>query len=160
MNDDDTRDGLPRFIYGEYTGEMRLPERPVDPDGDERPRPMDRQTMILLGAGGLALAFIIGLVVLALNTGGPDNTPAAASVESVAASGSSGVPSPTASPEPSQSWPMATDIGQPGGTPKATKTTKPGTTPGTTQATTPGRHTTPPHVPKSPVPPTIIQPPR
>lgn len=148
MNDDDvTRDGLPRFIYGEHTGEIRLPVRPDDgEDEDAAPRPMDRNTKILLGAGGLALVFIVGLVIAALSTGSAVDTPAAANAESAAASATSGVPSPTGSPEPSQTWAMATDIGKPPAgnttTTKGTKTTKPGG-PATT-TTTPGRHPTTP----------------
>ncbi|MFG2042423.1 hypothetical protein [Dactylosporangium sp. NPDC048998] len=147
MNDDDaTRDGLPRFIYGEYTGEFRLPERPEPDEDDAAPGPMDRKTMILLAGGGLALVFIIGLVIAALSTGGAVDTPAAANQESPVASSATGQPSPTASPEPSPSWPMASDLGEPGDpatTGKPTKTAKPATT----QPTTPNTRTTTPKGP-------------
>ena len=162
---DATSDGLPRFIYGEYTGETRLPERSAaysDDDGGEgAKRPMDRSTMILIGSGGVALLFIVGLVIAALNTGGAGETPAAANVESPASAVSgSGVPSPTDSPPtPSPTWAMApTDVSTGGSTKQPTKTgttTKPATTPAapTTKAT---RTTKPP---KTPTKPTIIFPP-
>ncbi|HTJ34200.1 MAG TPA: hypothetical protein VL738_13310 [Dactylosporangium sp.] len=129
MNDDDvTRDGLPRFIYGEYTGEMPLPARPEPEEDDEAPAKMDRQTMILLGSGGLALLLIIGLVIAALSTGGADDTPAAANQESANPSASVAPPASTDSPEPTKSWPLATDIGHQAEptTGKPTNTAKPG----------------------------------
>jgi hypothetical protein len=144
MTDDDaTRDGLPRFIYGEYTGEIKLPPRPEDDDAG----PMDRKTKILLASGGLALVLIVGLVVAALSTGGPDATPAAANPESSTATvAPSGVPSPAGTPQASQSWPQLTSTDIPGGNPPtsarpgdtkttakppATQTTKPDTKPST-----------------------------
>lgn len=143
MTDDDaTRDGLPRFIYGEYTGETRLPERP-EPEADPDPAGADRRTKILIAAGGVALVLIVGLVVAALNTGGAVETPAAANGGSPVAAAVSDTPSPTGSPEPSPSWAMApTDAGptaNPAGT-RAAHTTKPATT----RPPTPGDHPTTP----------------
>jgi hypothetical protein len=129
MNEDDaTRDGLPRFIYGEYTGEMPLPPRPVPDEDEAAPGKIDRQTMILLGSGGLALLLIIGLVVAALSTGGAAESPAAADQESATPSATAGPPLPTDSPEPTKSWPLATDIGHQAEptTAKPTNTAKPG----------------------------------
>jgi cytoskeletal protein RodZ len=138
-NDDATSDGLPRFIYGEYTGETRLPDRPGPDEDGERPAPTNRQSIILLASGGLALVFIIGLVVAALSTGGANDTPAAANGESPAASQSAGAtPSPTASPEPSPTWAVpSTDLLAPGPSATKTKTGKPTTTPPVTRPTTP-----------------------
>jgi hypothetical protein len=163
--DDATRDGLPRFIYGEYTGETRLPERLVaDEDGGDEgaAKPMDRNTKILVASGGVALVFIVGLVIAALSTGGAGETPAAANAESPASSTSSaGVPSPTEAPGgASPSWPMATDLSAVQGSSKPTKTANPTTAkPGTTPAvpTTKPTRTTKPT--KTPTKPTIIFPP-
>nr|BFE66341.1 hypothetical protein GCM10020063_108670 [Dactylosporangium thailandense] len=134
MTDDDaTRDGLPRFIYGEYTGEIKLPPRPEE---DEAAGPMDRKTKILVASGGVALALIVGLVVAALSTSsGPDATPAAANPESsVVSVSSSAAPGPTDDvAQPTQSWPQLKNDDIPGGKPTtsgnpgATKTTKPAT---------------------------------
>ncbi|MER7278977.1 hypothetical protein ABT369_31520 [Dactylosporangium sp. NPDC000244] len=133
MTDDDaTRDGLPRFIYGEYTGEIKLPPRPEE---DEAAGPMDRKTKILVASGGVALALIVGLVVAALSTSsGPDATPAAANPESSVVSVSSAAPGPTDdAAQPTQSWPQLKNDDIPGGKPTtsgnpgATKTTKPAT---------------------------------
>ncbi|MEV8514853.1 hypothetical protein [Dactylosporangium sp. NPDC051484] len=153
MNDDDaTRDGLPGFIYGEYTGEIRLPDRPEPDEDDAAPGPMDRRTKIRVAGGGLALLFIIGLVVAALSTGGAVDTPSTATPESPVASSAAEQPSPTESPEPepsasSPSPSMApSDLGEPGDpttTVKPTKTTKPVTT----QPTTPAAHPSTPKVP-------------
>ncbi|WP_433608804.1 hypothetical protein ACQP2P_36530 [Dactylosporangium sp. CA-139114] len=137
MTDDDaTRDGLPRFIYGEYTGEIKLPPRPEE---DQADGPMDRKTKILVASGGAALVLIIGLVVAALSTSsGPDATPAAANPESsVASVSSSAAPVPVDdAAQPTQSWPQLKNDDIPGGKPAtsanpgnpgATKTTKPAT---------------------------------
>jgi hypothetical protein len=130
MDEDDvTRDGLPRFIYGEHTGEMPLPPRPEPEEDDAQPAKMDRQTMILLGSGGLALLLIIGLIVAALSlTGGGVESPAAADQESATPSATAGPASAAAdSPEPTKSWALQTDIGhqlEPSG--KPTNTTRPG----------------------------------
>jgi hypothetical protein len=147
MTDDDaTSDGLPRFIYGEHTGEFTGEFRmPTQPDDEAPAGGMDRKSIFLLAGGGLALVLIIGLVIAALSTGGPEPTPAAANPESPAASSSTAAqPSPTDGPPPTTSWPTVTDnfpAGQPSTTtkPGATKTTtKPGTptTKPTTQTTT------------------------
>ncbi|WP_426506147.1 hypothetical protein ACPPVO_49810 [Dactylosporangium sp. McL0621] len=145
MTDDDaTRDGLPRFIYGEYTGEFKLPPPPEE---DDAAGPMDRKTKILVACGALALVLIVGLVAAALSTGGSEPTPAAANPESSTVSvAPSGVPSPADAPQATQSWPQltSTDIpggnpptsGKPGATkttakPPATQTTKPDTKPTT-----------------------------
>ncbi|GAA2361553.1 hypothetical protein [Dactylosporangium salmoneum] len=154
MNEDDvTRDGLPRFIYGEYTGEMRLPERP-EPEEDEAPAGMDRRTKILVGSGGLALLFIVGLVVAALSTGGGTDTPAAANPETAASASSevSTQQSPTVAPEPTQSWPMATDLGDHGGSTSTAKPTKTAGKPVTTAPTIPESHPTTAKVPLPPKP--------
>ncbi|GAA3288395.1 hypothetical protein Dvina_42950 [Dactylosporangium vinaceum] len=149
MTDDDvTRDGLPRFIYGEYTGEIKLPPRPEDDDVPGGP--MDRNTKFLVAGGGLALLLIIGIVVAALSTTAstPDTTPAAANPETSAVS-SSGTPVPTDDPQvtATQSWPQLTNTEIPGGQatttkPGSTPTTKPGATntvkPPATQTTKPG----------------------
>ncbi|MEV6930247.1 hypothetical protein AB0M46_37995 [Dactylosporangium sp. NPDC051485] len=154
MNEDDvTRDGLPRFIYGEYTGEMPLPVRP-EPEEDEAPASMDRRTKILVGSGGLALLLIVGLVVAALSTGGGGDTPAVANPESPAPASSqlSTEPSPTVSPEPTQSWPMATDLGDHGGSTTTAKPTKTAGKPVTTAPTNPEGQPTTPKVPLPPKP--------
>jgi hypothetical protein len=130
MNEDDvTRDGLPRFIYGEYTGEMPLPPRPEPDEGDAPPAKLDRQTMILLGGGGLALLLIVGLVVAALATGGGPESPSAADRESATASATAtAAPATTEdSPLPTKSWSLQTDIGhQAEPSTKPTNTLKPG----------------------------------
>jgi hypothetical protein len=130
MTDDDaTRDGLPRFIYGEYTGEIKLPPRPEE---DDAAGPMDRKTKILVASGALALALIVGLVIAALSTGGPERTPAAANPESsTAAVASSGVPSPADAPQATKSWPQLTSTDIPGGNPPTSA--KPGTPKTTTK---------------------------
>ncbi|WP_433048793.1 hypothetical protein [Dactylosporangium sp. CS-033363] len=136
MTDDDaTRDGLPRFIYGEYTGEFKMPPPPEEDEPADGK--MDRKTMILVGSGGLALLFIIGLVVAALQTGGPDITPAAANPESPAASTAVSAAPTTAEAEPTQSWPKLTVTEIPGGGATTTK-------PGATKTANPGGTTKPP----------------
>jgi hypothetical protein len=143
MTDDDaTRDGLPRFIYGEYTGEIQLPPRPEEEDAPAGP--MDRKTKVLIASGGLALVLIVGLVVAALLTGGPDVTPAAANPESPAASAApTTVPAPSDAAEPTQSWPMLTGTDIPGGQATTAKPQNTRTT-ATTTTTKPVTQTTKP----------------